>query len=157
MQKISSCLWFDNQAEEAVKFYTSIFKDSKVLDTLLYTEAGPGRAGSVLTVTFELNGHEFIALNGGPHYKFTPAISLFVKCESQAEVDYYWEKLLVGGEPNQCGWLTDKFGVSWQVVPTVLHELIHDKDRVKANRVVQAMFKMAKLDIKTLKAAYDNP
>jgi predicted 3-demethylubiquinone-9 3-methyltransferase (glyoxalase superfamily) len=155
MQKIAPCLWFDGKAEEAMNFYTSIFKNSKVRDIMRYGEAGPGKKGSVLTATFEIEGQEFIALNGGPMYQFTPAISLFVKCETQEEVDHYWNKLLEGGAPQQCGWLTDQFGVSWQIVPTVLGEMLKGKDAAKANRVMQAMLKMVKLDIQTLRQAYE--
>ena len=155
MQKIASCLWFDGKAEEAMNFYTSIFKNSKVGDVMRYGEAGPGKKGSVLTATLEIEGQEFIALNGGPMFQFTPAISFFVKCETQEEVDHYWNKLLEGGAPQQCGWLTDQFGVSWQIVPTVLGEMLKDKDAAKANRVMQAMLKMVKLDIRTLKQAYE--
>jgi predicted 3-demethylubiquinone-9 3-methyltransferase (glyoxalase superfamily) len=123
MQQIRPCLWFDGKAEEAANFYVSVFDDAKILDRMYYGEAGPGQKGSVLTVTFELRGQEFIALNGGPHYTFSPAISLFVTCRSQAEVDEYWEKLSVGGATQRCGWLTDKYGVSWQIVPAVLGEM----------------------------------
>jgi len=154
MQKITPFLWFDGKAEEAMTFYTSIFKNSKVGDVMRYGDAGPGKKGSVLTATFEIEGQEFIALNGGPMYQFTPAISFFVKCETQDEVDHYWDKLLEGGAPQQCGWLTDKFGVTWQVVPTILGKMLTDKDAAKANRVMQAMMKMVKLDIKTLQQAY---
>ena len=155
MQKIAPCLWFDGKAEEAMKFYTSIFEDSKVGKIMRYGDAGPGEKGSVLTATFELQGQEFIALNGGPMYQFTPAISFLVKCETQDEVDDYWTKLLEGGQPQQCGWLTDKFGVSWQIVPTIHGELMQDQDAKKANRVMQAMLKMVKLDIRLLKQAYE--
>lgn len=155
MQRISTCLWFDGKAEEAANFYLSIFKDSKVIDTMRWGDTGPGPKGSVLAVTFEINGYEILALNGGPHYSFTPAISLFVKCKTQDEVDHYWDRLLDGGKPMQCGWLTDKFGVSWQIVPTILGEMLQDKDKAKANRVMQAMMQMVKLDIPTLKRAYD--
>jgi predicted 3-demethylubiquinone-9 3-methyltransferase (glyoxalase superfamily) len=154
MQRISTCLWFDNKAEEAANFYMSIFKDSKVIDTMRWGDTGPGPKGSVLAVTFEINGYEIIALNGGPHYSFTPAISLFVKCKTQDEVDHYWDKLLAGGKPMQCGWLTDRFGVSWQIVPTILGEMLQDKDTARANRVMQAMMQMVKLDIATLQKAY---
>ncbi|HET6161515.1 MAG TPA: VOC family protein [Dongiaceae bacterium] len=133
MQQISTCLWFNDQAEEAANFYMSIFKDSQIVNTMHYCDAGPGPKGSVLTVTVQINGYEIIALNGGPHFNFTPAISLFVKCKNQAEVDHYWDKLLAGGKPMKCGWLTDKFGVSWQIVPTILGEMLQDKDRAKAN------------------------
>lgn len=154
MQKIITCLWFDNQAEEAARFYTSVFKNSKIDNLSYYGKSGPGIKGTVLTATFQLNGQEIMALNGGPEYKFTPAISLFVNCENQEEVDYYWEKLSEGGEKGPCGWLTDKFGVSWQIVPTVLGVLMSDKDEKKAARVMQAMLQMSKLDIKVLQQAY---
>jgi len=155
MQKISTFLWFDNRAEEAANFYTSIFKDSKILSVARYPEGSPGPAGSVMTVTFELEGKAFIALNGGPVFKFTEAISFFVNCETQEEVDVLWEKLTEGGEPGQCGWLKDKFGVSWQIVPTALGELLGAKDPAKSRSVVQAMLKMKKLDIQGLKQAYE--
>jgi len=155
MQQISTCLWFDGQAEQAANFYMSIFKDSKVLGTMYHGDAGPGPKGSVLAVTFQINGYEIIALNGGPHYKPTPAISLFVKCKTQEEVDYFWDKLLEGGSPMQCGWLTDKFGVAWQIVPNGLLDLLQDKDAAKAKRAMEAMMKMVKLDIAALKRAYD--
>jgi predicted 3-demethylubiquinone-9 3-methyltransferase (glyoxalase superfamily) len=153
MQKITPFLWFDNRAEEAMNFYTSIFKNSKVGNIIRYGEAGPGPAGSVLTASFELDGLEFTALNGGPQFKFTEAISLHVACESQDEVDYYWDKLGDGGRIDQCGWLKDKFGLSWQIVPTILHKLLSDPDRDKANRVMQAMLQMKKLDVAKLKQA----
>jgi predicted 3-demethylubiquinone-9 3-methyltransferase (glyoxalase superfamily) len=155
MQKIRPCLWFDGQADDAAKFYISVFRNSKITDRMYYNEAGPGPKGSVLSVTFELDGQEFFALNGGPHYTITPAISFFVPCETQEEVDLYWDKLLAGGTPQQCGWLTDKFGVSWQVVPRVLGEMLQDKNAERAARVMRAMFKMIKLDIAALKRAYD--
>jgi predicted 3-demethylubiquinone-9 3-methyltransferase (glyoxalase superfamily) len=155
MTQISTCLWFDDKAEAVANFYTSVFKDSKVVSTLYYGEAGPRPKGSVLTVTFQINGYEIIALNGGPVFTLSPAISLFVKCKTQEEVDYYWDKLLAGGKPEHCGWLTDKFGVCWQIVPTILGEMLQDKDAAKANRVMEAMLKMIKLDIPTLKRAYD--
>ena len=155
MQKIRPCLWFDGKAEDAAKFYTSVFPNSEITDRMYYNESGPGPKGSVLSVTFALDGHEFFALNGGPHYTITPAISFFVPCETQEEVDLYWDKLLAGGSPMQCGWLTDKFGVSWQIVPRVLGEMLQDKDAARAARVMQAMFKMVKLDIAELKRAYD--
>ena len=157
MQKITPFLWFDDQAEEAVKFYTSIFKNSKIGKIARYDKAGEkaaGRpAGSVMTVEFELEGQEFIALNGGPHFKFTEAISFVVNCKTQTEVDYYWKKLSAGGKEVQCGWLQDKFGLSWQIVPTVLGELMSSKDPAKSQRVMEAMLKMVKLDIKKLKQA----
>lgn len=154
MQKITTFLWFDTEAEEAVKFYTSIFKDSKIISETRWPEGGPSPAGSLLVVDFELAGQEFQALNGGPEFKFTEAISLVIKCADQEEVDYYWEKLLAdGGEESQCGWLKDKYGLSWQVTPTILLELLRDKDRAKAGRVMQAMMKMIKIDINTLQDA----
>jgi predicted 3-demethylubiquinone-9 3-methyltransferase (glyoxalase superfamily) len=154
MQKIIPCLWFNNQAEDAARFYTSIFKNSKLDQISYYGDAGPRLKGPVLTVTFEINGQEMMALNGGPEYKFTPAISLFVNCEDQQEVDYFWEKLSEGGEKGPCGWLTDKFGVSWQIVPTILGVLMSDKDEKKSARVLQAMLQMSKLDINALQKAY---
>jgi predicted 3-demethylubiquinone-9 3-methyltransferase (glyoxalase superfamily) len=156
MQQIVPFLWFNNQAEEAVKFYTSVFKDSKIITTSYYGEGGPMPAGTALVVDFELNGMRMNALNGGPAYKFTPAISLYIKCNTQEEIDYYWEKLLSGGgRESQCGWLDDKYGLSWQVAPPLLGELLQDKDKAKANRVMQAMMKMVKIDIQKLKDAYD--
>jgi len=155
MQKITPFLWFDDKAEEAATFYTSVFKNSKIGKIARYDEAGEkasGRpAGSVMTVEFQLEGQEFVALNGGPMFKFTEAISFVVNCETQEELDYYWEKL--SGKEVQCGWLKDKFGLSWQIVPTILGELLSDKDAAKAQRVMQAMLKMVKLDIKKLKQA----
>jgi len=154
-QKITPFLWFDGQAEEAANFYTSIFDNSKVLDVARYGEVGPGEKGSVMTVSFELEGQRFVGLNGGPHYKFTPAISFYISCETQEEVDYFWDKLLEGGgKPSQCGWLSDRFGVSWQVVPDALIEFLQDEDREKAQRVMQAMLQMVKIDIKKLQEAY---
>ena len=155
MQKIVPFLWFDGQADEAVNFYTSIFKNATITSVTRYGDAGPGPKGSIMSATFELDGQEFYALNGGPMFKFSPAISFFVKCETQEEVDYYWSKLAAGGQTNQCGWLQDKFGVSWQVVPTLLGKLLGDKDAAKANRVMQAMLKMTKLDVAGLQRAYD--
>src|SRR5882672_12013954 len=159
MQKITPFLWFDNQAEEAVKFYTTIFKNSKIGKIARYDKAGEkasGRPnGSVMVVEFQLKGQKFVALNGGPHFKFTEAVSFVVNCESQEEVDKFWEKLSEGGEEGQCGWLKDKYGLSWQVVPTVLTEMLKDKDPAKAKRVMEAMLQMKKLDIKTLKQAYE--
>jgi predicted 3-demethylubiquinone-9 3-methyltransferase (glyoxalase superfamily) len=154
MQKIAPCLWFDGKAEEAMNFYTSIFKNSKVGNVTRYGEAGPGVNDSVMTATFEIEGQEFMALNGGPMFKFSPAISFIVHCKTQEEVDDFWAKLLEGGAPQQCGWLTDKFGVSWQIVPTILPEMLQDKDAEKTKRVMQAMLKMIKLDIEVLKQAY---
>ncbi len=155
MQKITPFLWFDGKAEEAMNFYTSIFRNSKVRDVMRYGDAGPGPKGSVMSATFEIEGQEFIALNGGPAYSFTPAISFFVKCETQEEVDGLWAKLSASGKTQQCGWLQDKFGLSWQIVPTILGKLLQDKDRQKANRVMEAMLGMVKLDIKELQRAYD--
>jgi predicted 3-demethylubiquinone-9 3-methyltransferase (glyoxalase superfamily) len=155
MQKITTFLTYNNQAEEAVKLYTSIFKNSKITSTSRYGEAGPGAKGSVMTMTFEIDGQEFIALNGGPSFKFSQGISLTVNCETQAEVDEYWEKLSEGGQKIQCGWLTDKFGVSWQITPTILGKLMTDKDPAKSARVMKAMMQMQKLDIAALKKAYE--
>jgi len=153
MQKITPFLWFDGNAEEAMNFYTSIFRNAKVGSISRYGEAGPGPAGSVLTASFELEGLQFTALNGGPHFKFNEAISFHVACESQAEVDYFWDGLGAGGQIQQCGWLKDKFGVSWQIVPTALPRLLGNPDRAKANRVMQAMLEMKKLDIAALERA----
>ena len=157
MQKITPFLWFDNKAEEAAKFYCSIFKNSKIGKVARYGEEGEqvsGRpAGSVMTVEFKLEEQDFIALNGGPHFKFNEAISFVVSCKTQAELDRFWNKLSAGGKKVQCGWLRDKYGVSWQIVPTVLGELMSDKDTAKSQRVMQAMLKMVKLDIKKLKQA----
>src|SRR5882757_2413138 len=147
MQTITPFLWFDGKAEEAMNFYTSIFKNSKVGKVSRYGEAGPGPKGTVMVAQFQLDGQEFLALNGGPQFKFTPAISFVANCVSQAEVDELWDKLLVGGQSQQCGWLTDRFGVSWQIVPTILGELLSDADAVKSNRVMQAMLQMVKIDI----------
>ena len=154
MQKITPFLWFDDNAEEAINFYTSIFKNSKVSNVSRYGEGGMGKAGTIMTGTIQLEGQDLMFLNGGPIYKFTPAISFFVDCKSQEEVDYYWNRLLEGGKPDQCGWLTDKFGLSWQIVPTRLGELLTDPDPVKAGRVMQAMLKMVKLDVGELERAY---
>src|SRR4051812_41884861 len=155
MQKITPFLWFDSQAEEAMNFYTSIFKNSKVVTMAPYGEAGPGPKGSVMTAAFQLEGQDFVALNGGPQYKFTPAISFVVNCETQQEVDDLWEKLSAGGRKDRCGWVQDKFGVSWQIVPTILSKLFQDKDPEKSKRVMQAMLQMDKLDIERLKQAYE--
>jgi len=157
MQKITPFLWFNDQAEAAAKFYASVFKKSKILNVARYGEASETPSGkprgSVMTVAFELAGQKFIALNGGPHFKFTEAISFVVSCRTQQEVDYFWKKLSAGGHEGQCGWLKDRFGVSWQVVPTVLGELLSDHDAAKSERVMQALLKMVKLDIKKLKQA----
>lgn len=155
MQKITPCLWFDGKAEEAMNFYLAMFENAKVTDVVRWGDTGPGPKGSVLTCAFELDGQEFTALNGGPMYQFTPAISLVVKCESQAEVDGYWSKLSEGGQPQQCGWITDKFGVSWQIVPTMFLKLVKDKDAAKVNRVIAAMMKMVKFDIAAIQRAAD--
>ena len=153
-QKIIPFLWFDNQAEESANFYISIFKNSRIKNISTYGEAGPGPKGSVMTVSFELEGQEFTALNGGSQFKFTEVISFYVKCKSQDEVDYFWEKLTEGGEEQPCGWLKDKFGVSWQIVPMVLVDMLNDPDPEKSKRVTEAMFKMKKIDIKVLEEAY---
>jgi predicted 3-demethylubiquinone-9 3-methyltransferase (glyoxalase superfamily) len=155
MQNIASCLWFDGRAEEAARFYTGIFRNSRIGDVMYYGEAGPGPAGSVLCVMFELDGAEFIALNGGPEFQFSPAVSFFVKCETQAEVDDYWARLLDGGTPQQCGWITDRFGVTWQIVPTALGRMLQDKDAARSRRVMEAMLKMVKLDLGELERAYN--
>jgi predicted 3-demethylubiquinone-9 3-methyltransferase (glyoxalase superfamily) len=154
MQKIHPFLWFDSQAEEAMNFYVSIFKNSKAGKIVRYGDAGPGPKGSVMTATFELEGQQFTALNGGPHFKFTEAISFVVDCKSQEEVDEFWEKLSAGGEPGHGGWLKDKFGLSWQIVPSVLMELLGDPDPEKSQRVMAAMLKMAKIDIAKLREAH---
>jgi predicted 3-demethylubiquinone-9 3-methyltransferase (glyoxalase superfamily) len=153
MQRITPFLWFDNQAEEAVKFYTSIFKNSKIGKTARYGEGGPGPKGSVMTIEFELDGQKFVALNGGPIFKFTEAISFVVNCETQAEIDEYWNKLSADGQEVQCGWLKDKYGLSWQVVPSILGQLVQEKDPAKSQRVMAALMKMVKLDIAALKRA----
>lgn len=155
MQKLTPFLWFDHQAEEAANFYVSIFKNSKIVSVDRYGDAGPGPKGAVMIATFQIAGQEFVALNGGPRFKFTEAVSFVVNCETQEEVDYFWEKLSAGGEKSRCGWLKDKFGLSWQVVPTILDKLMRDKDAVKAQRVMQAMLQMDKIDIKTLQQAYE--
>ncbi|MEX2110310.1 MAG: VOC family protein [Gemmatimonadaceae bacterium] len=155
MQKITPFLWFDGKAEEAMNFYVSIFKNSKVVSVTRYGDAGPGPKGSVMSATFQLEGQQFYALNGGPQFTFTPAISMFVSCETQKEVDKLWEKLSEGGRKDRCGWLQDKYGLSWQIIPTLLGKMLQDKDRAKANRVMQAMLQMDKIDIKRLKQAYD--
>jgi predicted 3-demethylubiquinone-9 3-methyltransferase (glyoxalase superfamily) len=155
MQKITPFLWFNDNAEEAMKFYVSIFKNSKVMDVTRYGDAGPGPKGKVMTATFQLEGQEFYALNGGPQFKFTEAISLFVNCETQKEVDELWAKLTDGGKESQCGWLKDKFGLSWQIVPIALGKMLRDKDPKKSARVMKAMLQMRKIDIKALQRAYD--
>ena len=155
MQKISPFLWFNNQAEEAMNFYVSIFKNSKILNVSRYGDAGPGPKGTVMVGTFQLEGQQFYALNGGPAFTFTPAISLYVDCESQTEIDELWDKLSAGGSVRQCGWLQDKFGISWQIVPNVLGRLLRDPDPAKSGRVMQAMLNMVKLDIAALQRAAD--
>jgi predicted 3-demethylubiquinone-9 3-methyltransferase (glyoxalase superfamily) len=156
MQKISPFLWFDNQAEEAARFYISIFKNSRILNINHYGEEGPGKPGTIMTIVFQLEGQEFTALNGGPEFKFTPAISFYVDCDSQEEVDELWEKLSEGGEKGQCGWLTDKYGVCWQIVPTLLIALMQDKDEEKSRRVTHALLQMTKIDIEKIKQAYEH-
>jgi predicted 3-demethylubiquinone-9 3-methyltransferase (glyoxalase superfamily) len=153
MQKITPFLWFDTQAEEAAKFYVSIFKNAKIGTISRYGEAGPGPKGSVMTVSFELEGQRFTALNGGPHFKFTEAVSLLVDCKSQAEVDELWEKLSAGGQSSRCGWLKDKYDLSWQIIPSALMELLSDPDKQKSQRVMQAMLQMTKIDIAELRRA----
>ncbi len=155
MQKITPFLWFDDKAEEAMNFYMSIFKNSKTVSISRYGDAGPGPKGSVMVANFELDGQQFIALNGGPNYKFTPAVSFVVNCETQQEVDDLWGKLSAGGATNVCGWLTDKYGLSWQIVPTLLGKLMKDPNPEKTNRVMAALMQMTKLDIATLQQAYD--
>lgn len=155
-QKITPFLWFDDRAEEAAKFYTSIFENSKIGSVTRYGDAGPRPKGMVMTVTFQLEGLEFIALNGGPQYKFTEAVSFLVNCETQDEVDRLWERLSEGGEPGPCGWLQDKFGLAWQIAPTVLGELLRDKDPRRSQRVMAAMLKMSKIDVQALRRAYES-
>ena len=159
MQRISPFLWFDDKAEEAAVFYTSIFKNSKIKTIVRYGDSGAevtGRPkGTVMTVAFQLDGQEFVALNGGPQYKFTEAVSFVVNCQTQDEIDEYWKKLSDGGQEVQCGWLKDKYGLSWQIVPTILSEMLNDPDPKKADRVMKAMLQMKKIDIKGLKQAYE--
>lgn len=154
MQKITPFLWFNTQAEEAMNFYVSIFKNSKVLTVTRFGDAGPGPRGSVMTAAFEIEGQKFVALNGGPQFTFSPAISFVVNCETQQEVDEYWKRLSEGGQEQPCGWVTDKYGLSWQVVPKVLPEMLQDKDPAKSQRVMKAMLQMRRIDIQTLKQAY---
>jgi predicted 3-demethylubiquinone-9 3-methyltransferase (glyoxalase superfamily) len=157
MPKISPFLWFDHQAEEAAALYTSIFPNSKVTEVQRYPEGAPGPAGEVMVVRFQLDGKEFTALNGGPHFTFNESVSFVVDCKDQEEVDHYWDSLIAdGGEPSQCGWLKDRYGLSWQIVPTVLEELLSDPDPQRSGRAMQAMLKMSKLDIAELRAAADN-
>lgn len=155
IQKITPFLWFDQQAEEAARFYTSIFPNSKILKVVRHGEAGPGPAGSVMVVEFELEGQKFAALNGGPHFKFTEAVSFVVNCETQKEVDHYWTELSAGGKEIECGWLKDKYGLAWQVVPTLLLKLLGDPDPAKSQRVMKAMLNMKKFDTHQLQEAYD--
>ena len=155
MRKITPFLWFDGQAEQAMNFYVGVFKNSKVLSVNRYGKGAPVPEGTVLTASFELDGQQFVALNGGPMYKFSPATSFVVDCDTQEEVDYYWEKLGEGGTYNRCAWLDDKFGVTWQIVPKQLGQLLSDPDPVKAGRVMQAMMQMGKIDIAALQRAYD--
>ena len=155
MQKIAPFLWFDENAEEAVKFYTSIFKNSKIGRITRYGDAGPGPKGTVMSATFQLDGQEFMALNGGPQFKFTEAISFFVNCETQEEVDELWEKLSAGGQKSRCGWLKDKYGLSWQIIPSALGEMLGDKDPEKSRRVMKAMLQMDKIDIRRLQEAHE--
>jgi predicted 3-demethylubiquinone-9 3-methyltransferase (glyoxalase superfamily) len=154
MQKITPFLWFDDKAEEAMNFYVSVFKNSKVVRITRHGEGGPGPKGTVVSATFQLDGQEFFALNGGPQFSFTPAISFFVDCETQQEVDELWEKLSEGGEKQRCGWLKDKYGLSWQIIPAALGKMLHDKDAEKAKRVMTAMLQMDKIDIQRLQQAY---
>jgi predicted 3-demethylubiquinone-9 3-methyltransferase (glyoxalase superfamily) len=155
IQKITTFLWFDNNAEEAIDFYVSIFKNSKLVSVIRHGEAGPGPKGTVLGATFQLEGQQFFALNGGPKFKFSEAISLFVSCDTQEEIDDLWERLSAGGWKDRCGWLKDKFGLSWQIVPAILFELLQDPDSAKADRVMRAMMQMDKLDIQRLQQARD--
>ncbi|MGZ5308578.1 MAG: VOC family protein [Solirubrobacterales bacterium] len=154
-QKITPNLWFDTEAEEAAEFYTSVFKNSQIVNVTHYTEAGPREAGMVLTVEFELDGQRFVAINGGPEFKFDEAVSFEIDCETQDEVDYYWDALTEGGKESMCGWLQDKYGLSWQVVPTGMEELFADPDPERAKRAMEAMLKMRKLDIAALRSAAD--
>ena len=155
MQKITPFLWFDHHAEEAANLYVSIFKNSRIVNVSRWGEGGPVPKGAVMSVTFELNGQEFMALNGGPTFSFSPAISFFVKCETQQEVDEFWEKLSAGGKKERCGWLKDKFGISWQIIPNTLGKYLQDKDPAKSKRVMHAMMQMDKIDIQGLRQAYE--
>ena len=155
MQRIVTNLWFDTEAEEAAEFYTSSFMDSRIVHVARYTEAGPRPAGTVMTVEFELDGQRFVGINGGPQFKFDEAISLMINCETQDEIDYYWERLTEGGEESQCGWLKDRYGLSWQVVPTGMDELFSDPDPERARRAMEALLKMRKLDVAALRSAAD--
>ena len=155
MQKITPFLWFDGNAEEAMNLYVSVFKNSKIVSVTRYGEAGPGPKGTVMSATFQLEGQQFYALNGGPQYKFTPAISLFVSCETQKEVDQLWDKLSAGGHKDKCGWLQDKYGLSWQIIPSMLGKMLADKNPRKSQSVMKAMLQMDKIDIAKLKQAYE--
>jgi predicted 3-demethylubiquinone-9 3-methyltransferase (glyoxalase superfamily) len=155
MSRITPFLWYDRQAREAAELYVSVFDDARITEVTHYGEAGPGETGSVMTVSFELEGQPFVALNGGPHFKFDEAVSFAIDCETQEKVDYLWERLSEGGEKGRCGWLKDRFGLSWQVVPTILDELMTDEDPERARRVTEAMLKMTKLEIAELRRAYD--
>src|SRR5712671_1118313 len=155
MKKITPFLWYDGNAEEAMNFYVSVFRNSKVVSVRRYGKAGPGPEGSVMTGTFQIDGQEFFVLNGGPQYKFTPAISLFVNCETQQEVDELWEKLSAGGRTDRCGWLQDKYGLSWQIIPKALGQMLGDKDPERSKRVMMAMLQMTKIEIEGLKQAYE--
>ncbi len=155
MQKTTPCLWFDNQGEEAASFYTTVFENSKIVDVTRYGAAGPGPEGTVMTVTFELDGQQFVALNGGPQFAFTEAISFQVSCETQDEVDHFWSKLSEGGEEGPCGWLKDKYGVSWQIIPTALPEVLSDPDTERSQRAMKAMLGMGKIDIEAMRRAAD--
>jgi predicted 3-demethylubiquinone-9 3-methyltransferase (glyoxalase superfamily) len=155
MQKVTPFLWFDGKAEEAAKFYVSLFKNAKLGEVRRYAEGSPAPAGSAMSASFQIDGQDYIAFNGGPHFKFTPAVSLFVNCETQEEVDYFWEKLTAGGNESQCGWLKDKFGLSWQIVPAALGQMLGDKDPAKSKRVMEAMLQMRKIDIARLQQAYE--
>jgi predicted 3-demethylubiquinone-9 3-methyltransferase (glyoxalase superfamily) len=154
-QKIVPNLWFDTEAEEAAEFYISVFKDSRIVNVAHYTEVGPGEPGTVMTVEFELDGQRFVGINGGPQFQFDEAVSFQISCEDQDEVDYYWERLTEGGEESQCGWLKDRYGLSWQVVPTGMEEVFSDPDPERAKRAMEAMLKMRKLDIEALRSAAD--
>lgn len=155
MQKITPFLWFDHNAEEAASYYVETFKQAKIGNIRRYGEAGPGTPGTVLTIEFEIEGHQFIGLNGGPHYSFSPAVSFFVNCEDQAEVDHLWARLSEGGQIQQCGWVSDRFGVTWQIIPRILGELLQDPDAEKAGRVMRAMLQMTKIETEALLRAYE--
>lgn len=154
MQKITPFLWFNDQAEEAMNFYTNVFKNSKKGEIRRYADGGPAPKGTVMSASFQIEGQELVAFNGGPHFSFTPAISLFVDCKTQEEVDELWSKLSEGGQPQQCGWVTDKFGLSWQIIPSALGEMLQDKNAAKSKAAMQAMMKMHKIDVKRLEQAY---